>query len=165
MELTTTLGVGGYMEVYTLDDLRFNPSPPGFGSGTVEWSGNTIPVYYSVSSNGNEPASLQLNTDNISSGRRRLGMLVYVYETDTVYQFYIPNYDTYWDNAVSAGHVDMFENSTVVRGEIGPGNFFVDAWLDNSIEGVDGVEREDTDGEYLKQRIKLSLVVHMMSSL
>jgi hypothetical protein len=32
---------------------------------------------------------LTLNSDNISSGRRKLGMLVYVYETNKIYQFRI----------------------------------------------------------------------------
>ena len=151
----SVLGVGGYMEVFTLEDLKFNPSPPGFGSGTVEWSGNTIPIHYNVPSNGNDPATLLLNNDNISSGRRRLGMLVYVYETDTIYQFHIPNYTTYWDNAVNAGHVDILTHTTVIRGEIGAGNFFVDAWLNNNIEGVDGVEREDARWRIFKAEDKV----------
>ena len=75
----SVLQTGGYMEVYSLSDLNWST----FGaSGVIQNSGNTIPIQFTV---GGVANTLTLNSDNISSGRRRLGMQVYVYETDTVY--------------------------------------------------------------------------------
>jgi hypothetical protein len=44
---------------------------------------------------------LNLNNDGISSGRRRLGMLVFVQENLTTYQYTIPNYNSLWNIAES----------------------------------------------------------------
>ena len=89
----SVLGVGGFMEVYNLSDLLF--TIPSGTTGYIENSGNTIPIqlqigYGSIFS----PNVLTLGSDNISSGRRRLGMLAYVHETGSVYQFYLQNYQT-----------------------------------------------------------------------
>ena len=80
------------MEVYTLSDLNWST----YGSsGIIQNSGNTIPIQFTV---GGAANTLTLNSDNISSGRRRLGMQVFVQETDTVYQYTIPNYDALWSS-------------------------------------------------------------------
>jgi len=74
-------GVGGYMEVYNLTDLVY--TIPSGQLGNIEFSGNTIPVQL-FKGNGSvfSQDTITLNSDNISSGRRRLGMLAYVYETN-----------------------------------------------------------------------------------
>ena len=58
----SVLGVGGYMEVNTLAER------------------NALPV---------DDVTNTIGFDGISSGQRRLGMLVYVREEDTIYQLYI----------------------------------------------------------------------------
>jgi len=90
---------GGYMEVYNLTDLIYQI--PNFGQ--IQFTGNTIPInFFKGSGTTFSQNVLTLNSDNISSGRRRLGMLVYVYETDEVYQYYIPNYDSLWNAATGS---------------------------------------------------------------
>jgi len=87
----SVLGVGGYMEVYNLNDLELFFS----GNGIQELSANTIPIQLTIGLNDTfNPTFLTLNSDNISSGRRRLGMLVYVIDEDQVYQYTISNYNT-----------------------------------------------------------------------
>ena len=94
----SNLNVGGYMEVYNLSDLSLTLTASSYPS-LIQLSANTIPIRFTK---GNEtflsPDYLTLNSDNISSGRRKLGMMVYVHETDKVYQYVIPNYDTLWNN-------------------------------------------------------------------
>ena len=70
------------MEVFSLNDLNFVYS----GTGLQQLSANTIPIQLTLRSTPVAPDILTLNSDNISSGRRKLGMQVYVQETDTVYQ-------------------------------------------------------------------------------
>ena len=83
----SVLQTGGYMEVYSLSDLGWTTNN---ATGNIEYSGNTIAIQFSKGF-GSSPNSLILNSDKISSGRRRVGMEVYVYETDNVYQYIIPN--------------------------------------------------------------------------
>ena len=80
--------VGGYMEVWSLADLNWT-IPPGT-DGPVNYSGNTIPISFVYAGITNQ---LNLFNDGISSGRRRLGMLVFVQENQTTYQYTIPNYE------------------------------------------------------------------------
>ena len=128
----SVLQAGGFMEVYTLDDLLFNT---GTTTGPVELSANTIPIQYSVRIIPQLNDSITLASDNFTSGRRRPGMLVYVHETDTVYQYTIPNYDTLWDNAQDA--IDSQDDyTTVINTSTTGGTDFINAWLDNTIEGV-----------------------------
>jgi len=94
----SVLQTGGYMEIYHLSGLTF--TIPNGSTGLTEYSGNTIPIQFTVSNNVNVPNVLTLNSDNISSGRQRLGMLVYVYENNTTYQLRIPNYDELFTSAV-----------------------------------------------------------------
>lgn len=135
----SVLQVGGYMEVYTLNDLVY--TVPSGTTGPIEFSGNTIPVNYSVRTLSFLPDTLTLNSDNISSGRRRLGMLVYVHETQQTYQYTIPNFETLWDGA--SGSTSEIEYGTTVTTSTAGGGAFIDAWLDSSIEGVSGVTREN----------------------
>ena len=69
--------VGGYMEVDTLSNLIY--TIPSGTSGLTQFSGNSIPISF-VKGNGSvySPDVLFLNNDNISSGRRKIGMLVFV---------------------------------------------------------------------------------------
>jgi hypothetical protein len=69
------LSTGGYMEVYNVNELYY--TIPSSTTGLIEYSGNTIPIQ--LNKGTGSPFSfdvLTLNSDNISSGRRRLGMLV-----------------------------------------------------------------------------------------
>ena len=131
----SVLQVGGYMEVYNLKDLHFKIE----GTGQIELSANTIPINYSVRTLGFLPDTLILNSDNISSGRRRLGMLVYVHESNLTYQYTIDDYDTLWAN-VESGSFESDYGTTIGTNVTG-GQAMVDAWLDSSIEGVSGVTR------------------------
>jgi hypothetical protein len=138
----SVLGVGGFMEVYNLDDLQY--TVPSGRTGTIEFSGNTIPIQFKKGSGSVfSPDVLTLNSDNISSGRRRLGMLVYVYETDKIYQFTIRNYDSLWSaatGATGAGGKSVVINTfgTVVKNNSVAGQNFINAWTGSTIEGVSG---------------------------
>ena len=127
----SVLQTGGYMEVYTLDDLKF--TVPSGETGLIEFTGNTIPIQYNKRTLGFLPDNLTLNSDNISSGRRRLGMLVYVHESQRTYQYTIPNFETLWDSA--SGSTTESDNGTTVSTSTTGGTAFIDAWLDSSIEG------------------------------
>lgn len=135
----SVLQVGGYMEVYKLSDLLF--TIPSGSTGTIEFTGNTIPIHFSVSDLPFIPNTLTLNSDNISSGRRKLGMLVYVYETQQTYCYTIPNYDILWNNA--SGSTQESDFTTTVTTSTQGGQDFINAWLDSSIEGVNGVTRDN----------------------
>lgn len=135
----SVLQVGGYMEVYTLADLDF--TIPEGDTGLIEFSGNTIPIRYNKRTLPFLPDNLTLNSDNISSGRRRLGMLVYVHETNLTYQYTIDNYDTLWGNA--SGSTTESDYGTTISTSTEGGTSFINAWLDSSIEGVSGVTRSN----------------------
>jgi hypothetical protein len=141
----SVLNTGGFMEVYTLNDLIYT-IPPSF-VGDVEFSGNTIPIQFYKSNGGAFSFdTLTLNSDNISSGRRRLGMLAYVYETNQIYQYSIDNYDTLWSNARSSTGIGGYtvvisDFGTTVKNNSPAGQSFIDAWTGSTIEGVNGVTR------------------------
>ena len=107
--------------------------------GPIKFSGNTIPINFTKRTLAFLPDTLTLNSDNISSGRRRLGMLVYVHETELTYQYTIDNFETLW-SAVS-GNTGESDFSTTIQSNVAGGQNFIDAWLDSSIEGVSGVTR------------------------
>ena len=134
----SVLTAGGYMEVWSLSDLNYQTFG---GSGLIENSGNTIPIYYSKSNPGFIASKVTMEDDGITSGRRRLGMQVYVHETDTVYQYVIPNYETLFNSASGATEEDPSTGKYVVSDNTVDGLAFVNAWLDSSIEGVSGVTR------------------------
>jgi len=75
------LGVGGYMEVNSLTER------------------NALPI---DDVNG-------IGYDGISSGQRRLGMLVYVHEDDTIYQLRVSR--STWDSLTSGGKLSALENN------------------------------------------------------
>jgi hypothetical protein len=134
----STLGVGGYMEVYNVSDLYY--TVPGGQYGTIKYSGNTIPInFYKGSGTSFSYNTLTLNSDNISSGRKKLGMLAYVYETDQIYQFVIDNYDSLWSAATaSTGTVVITDFGTTVRGSTPEGAAFIAGWTGNTVEGISG---------------------------
>ena len=138
----SVLQTGGYMEVYSLQDLYY--TIPANTTGLIQDSGNTIPIQFNVSQTPQTvPNILTLNSDNISSGRQRLGMLVYVYENGLTYQLKIRNYDTLWDNAELTGDIVQTEFGTSVT-QLGTGGFaLVNAWTATTIEGVNGYTKDD----------------------
>jgi hypothetical protein len=130
--------IGGHMEVYSLNDLIY--TIPTGTTGSVEYSGNTIPIEF-TKGDGNvwSPDVLTLASDNISSGRRRLGMLVYVYEMDQLYQFYISGYTSLFNAATASTNcVSISEFGTLVRNNTPEGQSFINAWTASTIEGVSG---------------------------
>jgi hypothetical protein len=138
--------IGGYMEVWSLSDLNWQiPEQTKIDGGYVLYSGNSIPISFNYGGDGPAPiiSQLDLNNDGISSGRRRLGMLVFVQETQKTYQYTIPNYESLWNVALADG--DIFEFSTgyqVLNTEAG-GQAFQNVWTGSTIEGVSGVTREN----------------------
>jgi hypothetical protein len=135
--------VGGYQEVYYLENLELIFS----GTGTQTLSANTIPIVINVQPNsGFNFTQLTLNSDNISSGRRRLGMQVYVNETDTVYQYHIPNYDDLWNSVTGLtgnSGITQQETFTTINGRSQQGRNFINMWTGSTIEGYNGVTREE----------------------
>jgi hypothetical protein len=71
--------VGGYMEVWSLEDLNWI-IPPGT-EGTVEYTGNTIPIRFNYNVPYDLPNDLTLYNDGISSGRRRKSNNISIYNT------------------------------------------------------------------------------------
>jgi hypothetical protein len=136
------LGTGGYMEVYGLTDLNF-VIPVG-QTGFIEFSGNTIPIEFNKGTGtAFSPDVVTLNSDNMSSGRRRLGMLVYVYETNKIYRHTIENYGGLWSAATDASGVGgptvvISDFGTTVKNNSVAGQNLINAWTGSTIEGVDG---------------------------
>jgi hypothetical protein len=136
------LQTGGYMEVYDLSGLTYT-TPPAT-TGIIEFSGNSIPIQFTKGSGSVfSPDVLTLNSDNISSGRRKLGMLAYVYETNKIYQFIIDNYNTLWNNATGAtgpgGVTVVISNfGTTVKNNSAAGIAFISAWTSSTISGIGG---------------------------
>jgi len=132
----SVLSVGGYMEVFNLSDLNYTIN----GLGPIEYSGNSIPIDF-LKGTGDpwSPDVLTLNSDNISSGRRRLGMLAYVYEADQVYQYRIDNYESLWTAATaSTGTVVISDFGTTVYNTSPAGQNLINAWTASTIEDVSG---------------------------
>ena len=136
------LSTGGYMEVYNINELYYTIPPST--TGLIEFSGNTIPIQ--LNKGTGSPFSfdvLTLNSDNISSGRRRLGMLVNVIDEDQIYQYQIPNFIPLWNSATGAtgpgGNTVIFSDfGTTVKSNTPEGVAFISAWTSNVIEGVSG---------------------------
>jgi len=135
--------VGGYQEVYYLENLNLTFS----GTGNQQLSANTIPIQINVGTNiGLSFTVLTLNSDNISSGRRKLGMLAYVRETDTTYQYNIPNFETLWNSVTAqtgSSGVTFGATSTSVNARSQAGKDFINSWTGSTIEGVSGVTRDN----------------------
>ena len=133
------LNVGGYMEVYNLSDLSLTLTASTYPS-LIQLSANTIPIRFTKGNNTFlSPDYLTLNSDNISSGRRRLGMLVYVHETDLVYQYVIPNYDTLWNNLsglTGFSSVTYSDYTTVINSRSTAGQSFISGWTSSNIHST-----------------------------
>ena len=144
------LQTGGYMEVYSLSGLTYTIPPAT--TGVIEFSGNSIPIQFTKGSGQVfSPDVLTLNSDNISSGRRKLGMLVYVYETKKIYQYNIDNYDTLWGNVTGAtgpggATVVISDFGTTVKNNTPEGQSFINAWTASTISGIDGYD--DTNASW-----------------
>ncbi len=138
------------MEVYTLSGLTYTIPPAT--TGIIEFSGNSIPIQFTKGSGSVfSPDVLTLNSDNISSGRRKLGMLAYVYETNKIYQFRIDNYDTLWNSATGATGpggptVVISDFGTTVKNNSVAGIAFINAWTASTISGVGGYD--DTNASW-----------------
>ena len=130
-------GVGGYMEVFNLTDLDWT-IPTGITSGTIYYSGNSIPISFNYNSSLSLPNQVYVNDDQISSGRRRLGMMVYVYETDTLYQYHISNYETLWNDAETAGSIINIGTGYFIQDDTVDGAALLNSWTASTIEGVSG---------------------------
>jgi len=136
--------VGGYMEVYKASDLIWTiPADVLVDGGQVLYSGNTIPISFNYNVPYSLPNQLNINNDSISSGRRRLGMLVYVYETDTVYQYTISGYTTLWNSAELAGSIINIGSGYIANNDTPEGTAFVNAWTATTVEGVSGETRDN----------------------
>jgi hypothetical protein len=150
----SVLNTGGFMEVYSLSDLNY--TIPTGQTGNVEITGNTIPIQFKKGSGSVfSPDVLTLNSDNISSGRRRLGMLVYVYETNKIYQYTIDNYDNLWLSASTASGpggatVVISDFGTTVKNNTVAGQNFINAWTASTIEGVSGYTNLNSTWRELK---------------
>jgi hypothetical protein len=129
---------GGYMEVFSLSDLYY--TIPSGTTGSIEYSGNTIPIEFTKGTGAVwSPDVITLASDNISSGRRRLGMLAYVYEVDQVYQYYIDNYETLFNAATaSTGCAQVSDFGTTINNKTAAGQSFINSWTANTIEDVSG---------------------------
>jgi len=138
--------IGGYMEVQYLSDLNYSWE----GTGNIFDSGNTIPIKFYKSPNILAD-KVYLWNDAISSGRRRLGMLVFVQETQKTYQYTVDNYDSLYSAATNAGVIignPLTDTYLEVRNKIGTtpnaaGQALMDAWTGSTIEGVSGVTRSN----------------------
>jgi len=149
----SALNVGGYMEVYNLSDLSLTLTASTYPS-LIQLSANTIPIRFTKGNNTFlSPDYLTLNSDNISSGRRRLGMLVYVHETDLVYQYVIPNYDTLWNNLsglTGFSSVTYSDYTTVINTRSSAGQTFINSWTASTIEGVSGYTNTNANWRVFK---------------
>ena len=147
--------IGGYMEVWSLSDLDFITNGQ---TGNIRYSGNTIPVLFNKASTSNLPDSVVLYNDGISSGRRRIGMLVYVHETQTTYQYQIDSnnsadsYENMWSAATAVPNIVDFSSAEQITVKNRTGFFqpitqvgqdLIDAWTGSTVEGVNGVSRDD----------------------
>lgn len=135
----STLSTGGYMEVYSLNQLQYTIPPSTFGP--IEFSGNAIPITFSKGSGTTFSFdTLTLQPDNISSGRRKIGMLVYVKEVNQIYQYNIDNYFNLFTAATaSTGTVVISDFGTTIKSNSAAGIAFISAWTANTIDGVSGV--------------------------
>jgi hypothetical protein len=132
------LSTGGYMEVFSLDQLYYTIPPSTYGP--IEYSGNSIPITFSKGSGTTfSYDTLTLHPDNISSGRRKLGMMVYVYEENQLYQFLIDNYESLWTAATaSTGTIVISDFGTTIKADSPENIAFMSGWTANTIDGVSG---------------------------
>jgi hypothetical protein len=138
--------IGGYMEVWNLSDLVWTiDEQTKIDGGPVLYSGNSIPISFIYGGDSPPPiiSQLNLNNDGISSGRRRLGMLVFVQETQLTYQYSIPNYESLWNIALADGDITENESDYQVLNLNAGGQALQNAWTGSTIEGVNGATHND----------------------
>jgi hypothetical protein len=71
-------------------------------------------------------------------------MLVYVVEENLIYQYSIPNYDTLWAGISGQTNVtNISDYTTTVNSRSQEGRNFISAWTGSTIEGVNGVSRDN----------------------
>ena len=133
--------VGGFYEVFKLSDLNF--TIPSGATGTILYSGNTIPIDFSYNAPNNSPNVINLYSDGVSSGRRKLGMIAYVYENNKTYQYQIPNYETLFNNALNVGSVVNIDFGYQVYDDTNEGQLLLNAWTGSTIEGISGITRDN----------------------
>ena len=154
------LQTGGYMEIYSLSGLTYTVPPAT--TGVIEFSGNSIPIQFTKGTGSAfSPDVLILNSDNISSGRRKLGMLAYVYETNKIYQFNIDNYDTLWNNATGAtgpggATVVISDYGTTVKSNSAAGIAFISAWTSSTISGINNYNNTNSSWRVLSTDVYLT---------
>ena len=115
------------------DPLNFIPLiyTPG-GTQEVEVTcdrGVTGPCFETITT----PALLELNRDLMSSGRLKLGMVVYVIEKNQSYQFMIDDYETLYNAAV--GDISVTQYNAQVSGDNAPSQALINAWINHKVEG------------------------------
>jgi hypothetical protein len=137
----SVFSIGGYMEVYSHQDLIY--TIPEGSSGQILYTGNTIPIALTYRVPLELPNIVTLYSDEISSGRRRLGMMVYVISADTTYQYIIDDYATLWDNAQTSGALGFDGAVWTCEDSTEAGAIFLDAWTGSTIEGINGVTRSN----------------------
>ena len=157
----SVLGIGGYMEVYSLSNLNFIiPNDILIDGGVVFYSGNAIPISFNYGVPQSQPNVLTLNNDGISSGRRRLGMQVHVQETDTVYQYTITGFTSMWNEAENVGSLIDLGGGYEVYDDTPEGVAFIDAWTGSTVEGQGGVTRENARWRIFTVAMSKSQVEH-----
>jgi hypothetical protein len=133
--------VGGYMQVNSLNDLIY--SIPSGQTGNIEYSGNTIPINFvkGIGTSFSRDVVI-LNSDNQSSGRRKIGMLVYVREQEQLYQYTNDNFLTLWNAATAAtGTVVISDFGTTVNNSTAAGQNLINSCTASTIDGYNGVVR------------------------
>jgi hypothetical protein len=131
--------IGGFYQVFKLSDLNF--TIPSGATGTILYSANTIPIDFSYNAPNGAPNVINLYSDGISSGRRKLGMMAYVYENNKTYQYQIPNYETLFNNALNVGSVINIDFGYQCLDNTNEGQLLLNAWTGSTIEGISGETR------------------------
>jgi hypothetical protein len=131
--------IGGYREVNGIGDLDLILT--GSPGSNIQLSANTIPISYIERGISFLPDTVKLWADGISSGRRKIGMLVYVREVDKTYQYVIPNYESLFNAADSAGSISYNEGDGLysVTNATTDGANLLNAWTGSTVEGYNGV--------------------------
>ena len=146
---TGTSLTGGFQEYYSLSNITYNPNDPSPTPvpGLLINLENLIPVAFVPASTTTTttkkggtvtvttPASLELNSDLMSSGRLKLGMVVYVIEKQQAYQFIIDDYKDLYNDAVS--NITKSETSATVLAGSTQSDALIDAWTIHKVEGED----------------------------
>ena len=142
--------IGGLQEYYHLNNITYSTTSGVIGvplddplnfipliytpGGTAEVPrgcdrGEAEPCFETITT----PALLELNRDLMSSGRLKLGMVVYVIEKNQSYQFMIDDYETLYNAA--AGDISVSQYNAQVSGDNPPSQALINAWVNHKVEG------------------------------